>query len=201
MRHLLQRNEFFEDVLQFTMRLEFQGRGTLHIHVAAWVIPRAGVTYEGRTGERSSMLLHYSEKLFCCRCDVQLGSGFSSAFGVWHHLTRVASKSALPIVTTVLWEGPNHMRCAGQSPFRNVVAICGLRLALCLKWGRPPSHLARRLCKYTVSFQSDMSPRHGYCEHPQTETHSHTYKHRHTARVCFEYLTSVTWETCRKSTG
>ena len=75
---------FFEQVLHYVIRTEFQGRGTVHFHVAAWVIPMAGLgpeRYIGRTGGQQpsvyeGSLLEFLERTFHCSCDVQVGSGY-----------------------------------------------------------------------------------------------------------------------------
>ena len=42
-----QANEFFEEVHDYCIRVEFHGRGTLHIHVVAWAILHTGVEIAG----------------------------------------------------------------------------------------------------------------------------------------------------------
>jgi hypothetical protein len=71
-------NEYFELVLDYALRVEFQGRGTLHIHIAAWVLPRILLhLLAGRTGtDHTSLLVPLLEDLFGCRVDVQCGSGY-----------------------------------------------------------------------------------------------------------------------------
>ena len=74
---ILQTGPFFEYVYHYCIRLEFQGRGTPHIHIAVWAIPRPGVKLAGRTGNaHESPLVTLLETLFNCRIDVQAGSGF-----------------------------------------------------------------------------------------------------------------------------
>ena len=41
-------NDFFDEVHDYCIRVEFQGRCTLHIHVVAWAIIKPGVRIEGR---------------------------------------------------------------------------------------------------------------------------------------------------------
>jgi len=50
MRSLFQENEFFERVYEYVIRVEFQGRGTLHIHIAMWAILRSA-TIAGTSGK------------------------------------------------------------------------------------------------------------------------------------------------------
>ena len=67
---------FFEHVFHYCIRVEFQGRGTLHIHCAVWAIGRQGQDITGRSGEKASILVTYLENLFRARVDVQEGSGW-----------------------------------------------------------------------------------------------------------------------------
>ena len=62
---------------EWTMRFEFQKRGTLHVHVLAWITPHVLLeTLNGRTGFASaSPLLRYLETLFRGSIDVQSGDG------------------------------------------------------------------------------------------------------------------------------
>ena len=77
MQAILQTGPFFEHVYHYCIRTEFQGRGTPHIHIALWAIPRPGVKLVGRTGtSHESQLVHLLEDLFNCRIDVQDGCGF-----------------------------------------------------------------------------------------------------------------------------
>jgi hypothetical protein len=73
-----------EEVVDYSFRWEYQGRGTIHVHVVAWV--RYTKDYaedprmlEGRTdanpGSVKSPLLSYLEDLFHARIDVQCGNG------------------------------------------------------------------------------------------------------------------------------
>ena len=74
---LLRPNEFFECVYEHVLRVEFQGRGTLHIHIALWAIVRAGVDLRGNTTEgRSSPLVDFLERMHFRTVDVQYGEGF-----------------------------------------------------------------------------------------------------------------------------
>ena len=76
--HLLKSdNEFFDEVYEHVIRVEFQGRGTLHIHVALWALVKAGQDLRGNTTEgRSSALVAYLESLGFKTVDVQYGEGF-----------------------------------------------------------------------------------------------------------------------------
>ena len=78
MKEVQQPGEWFEDVFHHCMRIEFQGRGTVHIHIALWAIARVGLELEGRTGDyTTSPLVAFLSALFGgCKVDVQLGSGW-----------------------------------------------------------------------------------------------------------------------------
>ena len=60
--HLLKPNDFFDEVFEHVIRIEFQGRGTLHIRVALRALLKAGVDLRGNTSEgRSSPLVAWLE--------------------------------------------------------------------------------------------------------------------------------------------
>ena len=44
---LVSDNDFFDEVYDYCIRIEYQGRGTLHIHVVAWAILQPGVKIAG----------------------------------------------------------------------------------------------------------------------------------------------------------
>ena len=69
-----------EETSDYSMRFEFQDRGTLHVHVVAWVKFHESVgdgsTLFGRSGTANdSRLVDYLEKLFCSSVDVQCAQG------------------------------------------------------------------------------------------------------------------------------
>ena len=69
----------FKNVDEWSPRIEFQGRGTEHVHLAMWAELKPSKTYVGRTGEAgadTSCLVSKLEDLFGGRVDVQLGSGY-----------------------------------------------------------------------------------------------------------------------------
>ena len=51
MKEVLTPGMFWSDVFHYCLRVEFQGRGTIHIHLAMWAIGMPGMDLEGRTGE------------------------------------------------------------------------------------------------------------------------------------------------------
>ena len=57
MKGLLKTNELFEEVYDYCIRVEFQGRGTLHIHVIAWAILQPGVEIAGNVVKKNGRLL------------------------------------------------------------------------------------------------------------------------------------------------
>ena len=59
------------------MKTEYQGRGTLHWHIAAWVISSGPLTaLKGRTDTAVvSAFVKFLETLFHCKIDVQIGNG------------------------------------------------------------------------------------------------------------------------------
>eukprot|EP00973_Karenia_brevis_P069305 9636660-Karenia_brevis.AAC.1 len=68
-----------QDVKDYSLRFEFQGRGTLHVHVVAWVKFQKSLGREcmlsGRTGSKSSKLVDFLEHAFRASVDVQCGNG------------------------------------------------------------------------------------------------------------------------------
>ncbi len=66
----------FEQIYAWALRIEFQGRGTEHIHLAMWARRRKGQAVVGRTGEpHASLVVPILERMFGARVDSQLGSG------------------------------------------------------------------------------------------------------------------------------
>ena len=68
-----------EEVIDYAYRFEFQGRGTLHVHVIAWVKYASRypdpTSLSGRSGENhKSPFTTFLEETFKCRADVQCGN-------------------------------------------------------------------------------------------------------------------------------
>ena len=64
-------------VFEWVMKTEYQGRGTPHWHIAAWVVP-VGILHllAGRTGTAVvSAFVKFIAALFHCQVDVQIGNG------------------------------------------------------------------------------------------------------------------------------
>eukprot|EP00971_Amphidinium_carterae_P347998 6490264-Amphidinium_carterae.3 len=68
-----------DKIRNWSIRFEFQSRGTPHVHGVMWADLSPGVqaaSLTGRSGERSaSPLLQKLEHIFKCRVDVQCGDG------------------------------------------------------------------------------------------------------------------------------
>ena len=64
-------------VLEWVMKTEYQGRGTPHWHIAAWVVSFQLLNFlAGRTGTAVvSVFVKFLEVLFNCMIDVQVGNG------------------------------------------------------------------------------------------------------------------------------
>ena len=75
MEGLFQSNEFFEEVYEHCIRVEFKGRGTLHIHVIAWAILHPGIMIAGNAVEkRWSPFLRLLHKFCKSNVDVAIGA-------------------------------------------------------------------------------------------------------------------------------
>ena len=76
MTDLLRTNQFSDEVFEHCIRVEFQGRGTLHIHVVAWAILQPGVSIVGRVvdDDKWSPFVRLLHKLFKSNVDVQMGA-------------------------------------------------------------------------------------------------------------------------------
>ena len=73
MKGLLTTNEYFDEVFDYCIRVEFQGRGTLHIHVVAWAILQPGVKITGRAVDNVwSPFVRLLHELFKSNVDVAL---------------------------------------------------------------------------------------------------------------------------------
>ena len=80
-------SQWFNKVFHYVIRLEYQGRGTIHFHIALWCMPKFLPShYVGRTSatvrdrvEKNMQLTSpfhaYLDNLFKCRVDVQWVKG------------------------------------------------------------------------------------------------------------------------------
>ena len=71
-------SSFFKKCYHYVIRYEFQGRGTLHLHIAAWVLPddaRPIASLVGQSRKKASPLVDLLEELCHASIDVQEGSG------------------------------------------------------------------------------------------------------------------------------
>jgi hypothetical protein len=64
-------------VFEWVMKTEYQGRGTPHWHIAAWIVSFGLLSFlAGRTGTAVvSAFVKFLEVLFMCQIDVQIGNG------------------------------------------------------------------------------------------------------------------------------
>ena len=68
---------FWRSVLNHVIRVEFQGRGTLHIHVAMWALLYDHKDLRGKTGSpHNSELVDYLTELGFESIDIQYGEGY-----------------------------------------------------------------------------------------------------------------------------
>ena len=65
----------FFTVLEWVMKTEYQGRGTPHWHIAAWVVARMLHLLAGWSGGRKSEFVCFLEVVFQAQIDVQVGNG------------------------------------------------------------------------------------------------------------------------------
>ena len=69
--------EFWRSIENYVLRIEFQGRGTLHVHIALWAILYAHRDLRGTTGQASdSPLVEYLTSLGFESIDIQYGEGY-----------------------------------------------------------------------------------------------------------------------------
>ena len=78
LKGILREGMWFSSVFHYCIRIEFQGRGTIHVHVALWAIARDGMDLSGRIGDPypGGFVIYLSKLFGGCRVDVQLGSGW-----------------------------------------------------------------------------------------------------------------------------
>ena len=64
-------------VMEYSVKTEYQGRGTPHWHIAAWIVSFGLLNIlAGRTGTAVvSVFVKFLEALFNCQIDVQIGNG------------------------------------------------------------------------------------------------------------------------------
>lgn len=68
----------FKKCYHYVIRYEFQGRGTLHLHIAAWVLPKDDTPISslvGQSRKQHSQLVDLLERLCNSSIDVQEGCG------------------------------------------------------------------------------------------------------------------------------
>ena len=68
-------NDYFEKVAEYVIRTEFQGMGTLHVHIAMWALLR-DLSIAGTSGKvHHSDLIKLLESHGFSTVDIQIGSG------------------------------------------------------------------------------------------------------------------------------
>ena len=68
---------FLDGMCEYVICMEFQGRGTLHVHMALWALPWSDVNSCGTTGKpHDSPLIRFLTGHKCVAGDVQSGEGF-----------------------------------------------------------------------------------------------------------------------------
>ena len=72
------RVRFWDKVVEHLVRVEFQGRGTLHFHIAFWALVKGDLrdfVHSPKRNRRSELGL-YLHELLECDVDIRVGSGF-----------------------------------------------------------------------------------------------------------------------------
>ena len=97
MQELLVTNDSFDEVYEYALRVDFQGRGTLHIHVVTWAILQRGVEVEGRVvDKRWSPFVRLFHDLFKSIVDVQLGAYHNYIVG---YISKAPGAMIFPLVS------------------------------------------------------------------------------------------------------
>jgi len=74
---LMKSTEFWRSIENYVLRVEFQGRGTLHVHIALWALLHPDIDLRGTTGQATdSRLLAYLTSLGFESIDIQYGEGY-----------------------------------------------------------------------------------------------------------------------------
>ncbi|CAK0876318.1 unnamed protein product, partial [Prorocentrum cordatum] len=91
---------YFKRLHDYSLRVEFQGRGTLHAHLVGWV---GWYILAGRTdAEHCSPLARRLDEIFAGRVDVACGQGMDEA--LLNHVTRYAAKASV----SLSWRASGH---------------------------------------------------------------------------------------------
>ena len=115
------RNAGLEEVYDYCFRWEFQGRGTIHVHVLAWaklkdddhVHPRQ---YNGASNDKTrtkSPMLVYLEDLFHASIDVQCGDG---EHNLLRYVTGYVSKALLDTAFRRVFLSSGNVFLAPEAP-------------------------------------------------------------------------------------
>ena len=119
-----------DDVYDYSIRFEFQDRGTLHVHVVAWVKFTTALdprdVLSGRSGVKRSKLVAFLENAFCASVDVQCGSGEHCLLS---YVTGYAAKASDALVFKAK-ENTTTGSAASQSRWRQIYRMLCKRAPL-----------------------------------------------------------------------
>ena len=108
-------------IRQWSLRFEFQARGTLHIHVLLWADLKPGWTADdvtGRTGEKhNSKFVELLEELFHSRADVQCGDGH-------HNLLRYVAGYVSKASDALIFEPKQAASAERRQTYRTYRLLC-----------------------------------------------------------------------------
>ena len=145
-------NRYFT-VYEWCMKTEYQGRGTPHWHICAWLISHGLLKFlSGRTGTAVvSSFVKFLQLLFCAEIDVQIGNGrinYINGYvakdhdavdvGLGEYVQKDATSSWLSTYSQGRWEDQSGM---GTAPFNYLIpcrAPQGRCSPLVLQTSSPP---------------------------------------------------------------
>ena len=125
------------------MKTEYQGRGTPHWHIAAWIVSFGLLSFlQGRTGTAVvSAFVKFVAALFHCQVDVQIGNGRLNYINGYvskdHDAVDVGLGEYVQSGSTSSWIATHRLMCE-SSPGIPEVAI---RLAQLPEFDRSYSHV------------------------------------------------------------
>ena len=119
-----------ENVFDYSIRFEFQDRGTLHVHVVAWVKFATSLdprdVLSGRSGVKNSKLVAFLENAFRASVDVQCGSGEHCLLA---YVTGYTAKASDALVFKAQ-ESTSSGSAASQSRWRQIYRMLCKRAPL-----------------------------------------------------------------------
>ena len=129
-------------VMEYTMKTEYQGRGTPHWHIAAWVVCFGLLAnLAGRSKKITSPFVKFLELVFQCDIDVQVGNGRLNYIDGYvskdHDSVDVGLGEYCQKGTTAPWLATYRLLCK-SSPCLPEVAI---RMAQLPEFDRSYSHV------------------------------------------------------------